>query len=156
MATENTGYKGYSTLLKVANDGNNSPLDINNNLCSESGLPQATKSNTIGDPDYIAPVYDIVTCPTLDTEITPTSYSYDGHYGTMVCAGGGASFVEENVWVLYSDMTPLGFGIYVYDNISLTTLSTITGFKEGNTIYEITNGLITSVTTVGNTCLEFN
>ena len=51
MATENTGYKGYSTLLKVANDGNNSPLDINNNLCSESGLPQATKSNTIGDPD---------------------------------------------------------------------------------------------------------
>ena len=63
MAIVNTGYKGYSTLLKVTNDGNNSPLDINNNLCSESGLPQATKSNTIGDPDYIAPVYDIVTCP---------------------------------------------------------------------------------------------
>ena len=63
MATENTGYKGYSTLLKVTNDGNNSPLDINNNLCSESGLPQATKSNTIGDPDYIAPIYDIVMCP---------------------------------------------------------------------------------------------
>lgn len=63
MALENTGYKGYSTLLKVTNDGNNSPLDINNNLCSESGLPQATKSNTIGDPDYIAPVYDTVTCP---------------------------------------------------------------------------------------------
>ena len=88
----------------------------------------------------------------VDTEITPTLYSYDGHSGTMFCAGGNTSFVEENVWVLYSDMTPLGFGIYVYDNISLTTLSTITGFKKGNTIYEITNGLITSVTTVGNPC----
>ena len=88
----------------------------------------------------------------VDTEITPTLYSYDGHSGTMLCAGGNTAFVEENVWVLYSDMTPLGFGIYVYDNISLTTLSTITGFKEGNIIYKITNGLITSVTTVGNPC----
>ena len=88
----------------------------------------------------------------VDTEITPTLYSYDGHSGTMFCAGGSTSFVVENKWVLYSGVTPLVYGIYVYDNISLTTLSTITGFKEGNTIYEITNGLITSVTTVGNPC----
>ena len=82
MATENTGYKGYSTLLKVTNDGNNSPLDINNSLCSESGLPQATKSNTIGDPDYIAPVYDIVTCPLPVSGITVTSiYSLTSQCG---------------------------------------------------------------------------
>lgn len=88
----------------------------------------------------------------VDTEITPTAYSYEGHSGTFFCAGGNTSFIEENVWILYSDMKPLGFGIYVYDNISLTTLSTIIGFKEGNTIYEITDGLISLVTTVGNPC----
>lgn len=64
MAIENTGYKAYTNLLKVTNDGTNRPLDINNNLCSESGLPQATKTNTIGDPDYASPVHDIVACPT--------------------------------------------------------------------------------------------
>lgn len=63
MASENTGYKGYLTLLKVTDDGTNRPLDANNNLCSESGLPQATKPNIESDPDYVAPVYDLTACP---------------------------------------------------------------------------------------------
>lgn len=48
MALQNTGYKGYSTLLKVTSDGR--ALDINNTLCSVTGLPQSTKANSPGDP----------------------------------------------------------------------------------------------------------
>ena len=63
MAIENTGYKVYTNLLKVTNDGTNRPLDINNNLCSESGLPQAIKDNLITDVDYIPPFEDLTACP---------------------------------------------------------------------------------------------
>ena len=80
MATENTGYKGYSTLLKVTDDGTSRPLDINNNLCSVSGLSQATKTNTIGDPDYIAPVYDIVMCPLPTMEVFTPKWLGTGEY----------------------------------------------------------------------------
>ena len=84
----NTGKKVYVTLLKVTNDINEYPVDINGNLCSISGLPQATKSNTIGQPDYIAPVTDLITCPIPTTTTTTTAapsaiptyidiYSYD-------------------------------------------------------------------------------
>src|SRR6476646_3384535 len=61
----NTGYKIYTTLLKVSNDGNNYPLDDNDELCSISGLPQSSKTNTFGDPDYIEPSLDYSSCPVL-------------------------------------------------------------------------------------------
>jgi hypothetical protein len=53
----NTGNKIYTTLLKVVDGGLNDgqALDANNNLISASGLPQASKLNTFGQPDYIAP-----------------------------------------------------------------------------------------------------
>lgn len=101
MSIENTGYKGYSTLLKITNDGNNSPLDINNNLCSESGLPQATKSNTIGDPDYIAPVYDIVTCPLITEEIRVT----DLYGGVENCGFGNDNRVVTSSITLSKPIT---------------------------------------------------
>ncbi len=65
MATTNTGYKAFTTLLKVAHGGphDGEPLDINDHLCSVTGLPQATKSNNVGDPDYIEPVIDEEACP---------------------------------------------------------------------------------------------
>lgn len=73
MATTNTGYKGYSKLLKVTNDGTNRPLDENNMLCSETGLPQSIKDNIISDPDYFAPIQDLVSCPTNTTHPTPVN-----------------------------------------------------------------------------------
>lgn len=80
---ENTGYKAYATLSKVTNDGTNRPLDINNNLCSESGLPQAIKANNDSDPDYIAPILDTVSCPVgsaLTDIIEDNSGVCDGYY----------------------------------------------------------------------------
>lgn len=113
MATENTGYKGYSTLLKVANDGNNSPLDINNNLCSESGLPQATKSNTIGDPDYIAPVYDIVTCP-----LPYFAYNFSTLTNNNTVTACGYAFGLT----LYSADNLLDVGSILYTDTELTSV----------------------------------
>jgi hypothetical protein len=60
---ENTGYKAYAKLLKITDDGTNRALDVNGNLCSESGLPQAFKANVDTDPDYIAPIEDTEFCP---------------------------------------------------------------------------------------------
>lgn len=64
MAT-NTGYKGWLTLLKVVDGGayDGQALDENDNLCSQSGLPQASKPNNTGDTDYIAPILDETSCP---------------------------------------------------------------------------------------------
>ena len=119
MATENTGYKGYSTLLKVTNYGNNSFLDINNNLCSESGLPQATKSNTIGDPDYIAPVYDTVTCPIPNPpDDDPNNYTYyEAEYYDCVSETCGT---EANPLWVFTLNTGLTKNMYYYysDNVT--------------------------------------
>lgn len=65
MASENTGYQAYRKLLKVVDGGphNGEPLDINNSLCSVSGLPQDSKDNNTGDPNYIDPVLNTEDCP---------------------------------------------------------------------------------------------
>jgi len=68
-----TGYIVYPTLIKVSDDVDEFPLDVNNNKTVDSGLAQDSKDNDIGDPDYIAPVYDDETCP-LDGDITITEY----------------------------------------------------------------------------------
>ena len=146
MATENTGYKGYSTLLKVTNDGNNSPLDINNNLCSESGLPQATKSNTIGDPDYIAPVYDIVTCPlpvltNKVTSLTATSY-LDGNY-----------FINLNLTLQYSVLvnTTLNIDIDTGSGVFTSSVSISAGNNVGSN--NIDTGSTNDPSPVNNSCI---
>lgn len=56
-------------LLKVTNDGLAQPLDVNDNLCSQSGLPQFEKSNEIGTEGYISPVFDTSSCPISATPI---------------------------------------------------------------------------------------
>lgn len=59
----NTGNKIFNKLVKVTNDINEYPLDINDELCSVTGLAQAEKTNTLGDPNYIAPFQDLTSCP---------------------------------------------------------------------------------------------
>lgn len=63
MATQNTGNKGYRKLVKVTTDGTDRPLDDNNMLCSDTGLPQSIKDNLITDVDYIPPFEDLTACP---------------------------------------------------------------------------------------------
>lgn len=83
----NTGNKIFTKLVKVTNDINEYPLDINDELCSATGLAQAEKTNTLGDPNYIAPFQDLTSCP-----LTPTSYKIKTLTPTttseqVVCAG---------------------------------------------------------------------
>lgn len=59
----NTGFKEYNYILKVTDDANEFPLDINNQLCSVTGLPQARKENLTSDPNYISKLFDINSCP---------------------------------------------------------------------------------------------
>lgn len=48
----NTGYRITPTLRRVTDDVNEFPLDINDQLCSVTGLPQATMPNPSSSPDY--------------------------------------------------------------------------------------------------------
>lgn len=59
----NTGMKLYNVLLRVSDDAFEVPLDANGNPTSVTGLPQDTKANASGDPDYIAPFENLTDCP---------------------------------------------------------------------------------------------
>lgn len=74
----NTGQKIWLTLKKVTNDVDEFPLDVNNNLCSASGLPQDTKVNMEGLPDYLPNETDITSCPitTLSPEEPQVELNY--------------------------------------------------------------------------------
>jgi hypothetical protein len=108
----NTGYKGYSTLLKV--DSLDRPLDINNNLCSESGLSQDTKPNTIGDPDYVAPVLDTTACP---LPITSTAYPFSETPDTNPSVACTFNADDDT---LYSADAVLTIGSILYTDALLT------------------------------------
>lgn len=62
-AGANTGKVQYNILMKVSNDINQYPLDVNNQRTVDTGLAQQTKPNTVGNPDYVQPYVDTVTCP---------------------------------------------------------------------------------------------
>jgi len=66
----NTGYAIVLTLKRVRLDIVDTehpfyrePMDENGIPCRLSGLPQETKVNDIGDPDYIAPYENLDACP---------------------------------------------------------------------------------------------
>ena len=146
MAIENTGYKAYTDLLKVTDDGTSRPLDINNNLCSESGLPQATKSNTIGDPDYIAPVYDIVNCPlpvltNKVTSLTATPY-LDVNY-----------FINLNLTLQYSVLVNTIFNIEIDTGggVFTSSVSISAGNNAGSN--NIDTGSTNDPSPVNNSCI---
>ncbi|MDN5288985.1 MAG: hypothetical protein JWR38_5259 [Mucilaginibacter sp.] len=70
MATVNTGNIIVVRLKRVRADITNTadphyrePVDSNGVPCRLSGLPQATKANSQGDPDYIAPYQNLAACP---------------------------------------------------------------------------------------------
>jgi hypothetical protein len=93
----NTGNKVFSRLLKVIDDGTDRPLDVNNELCSVSGLPEVRKDNTSGDPDYIAPSQDLNACPL--PQPTMTDYYFEGVYELNDPAhpnGGSLNYVDSN------------------------------------------------------------
>lgn len=117
MATENTGYKAYRKLAKVTNDGTNRALDINDQLCEETGLPQHIKDNIISDPNYIPPVYDIISCP-----ITPISYllniSEEYISGTDVLLGCDLIVHNATGYTANQIITP---GTVIYRDAALTT-----------------------------------
>lgn len=68
---DNTGYLIQPKLKKVTDDANELPLDVNNELCSESGLPQDTMDNPINDITYR--VYNPTACP---VDHTPDIFVY--------------------------------------------------------------------------------
>lgn len=61
--SQNTGYLIITKLVKVSDDVNQYPLDVNGMRTSDSGLPQANKPNIDTDPDYIPKMFNLGYCP---------------------------------------------------------------------------------------------
>jgi hypothetical protein len=80
------------------------------------------------------------------------NFSFQGTEGVLSCNSGFQSFEDLNPKTLYCASSALSMGISVYDDISLSTLTTISGFRNGTTVYEISSGIITLVNTIGNGC----
>lgn len=59
----NTGNALYATLLKVSNDINTYPLDVNNHKTADTGLSQASKANSSMDADFIPAFSSPISCP---------------------------------------------------------------------------------------------
>jgi hypothetical protein len=56
--SDNTGYKGYANLEEYY---------LDNGIATG-----VTKTNDVSDPDYVAPVYDLVNCPLRSLSATPS------------------------------------------------------------------------------------
>lgn len=140
----NTGYKIYTTLLKVSDDVNQHPLDVNGQLCSISGLPQDSKSNTSGQPDYVAPTLDYTLCP-----VNTPSNGIELRFG-IIETGICTNFPE----LCYTASNILDTGSEIFIDISMSIpYSGSANFVVkaiGGSIYNLTGNLVNAST--GNLC----
>lgn len=134
----NTGYLIQPILKKVTDDINQFPLDINNQLCSVSGLPQATVANTIDSPSY--KVLNTTACPvgevTLVGEITEPTPQMGGtnRYGAKFT-------LSESVW---EDLN-IDFSItYEDSSSSLSSYSGSLNLVAGDNVVETDGFVVTN------------
>ena len=87
----NTGYKGYSNLeWYYVGDG------------AATGV---TKANTVGQADYVEPVYDTISCPVANSIISINPYSllfnpYSGSQDVEITSNyDDLSFVSNATWI---------------------------------------------------------
>jgi len=138
----NTGKKVYATLLKVVNGGPNDgqALDANNQLVSVSGLPQASKTNTLGQPDYIVPVTDTVACP------IPSSYAI-----SLKIASTAVAVCTATAQTYYTYNGLIASGTEIFTNSALTIAyaggGTFVVVASGGTVYNLTANLVGNATT---------
>ena len=118
----NSGYKGYTTLEEYYVDDN-----------SATGT---TKPNVSTDPDYIAPVYDDISCPVINTTIALDQYSISPSQAQ------GTSYVA-----ITSNYDELNFGVDVaWIGLVPSAYSenlTLAIYIDENTTFAVRYGLIT-------------
>lgn len=146
----NTGFLIQPKLKKVTNDLNEFPLDVNNELCSVSGLPQATMNNPIDSSTYR--ILNTGTCPvdpSDEVELT-ISGEYDGistFYFNAILSESLSENIEIEVDYSFKDGSAVTPGFPFLMNIT-------TGATTGNTtqIYDA----ISTVTDIQITVLGVN
>ena len=80
------------------------------------------------------------------------SYRFTGIKGQVECVGGEIDFISEGPITLYASTPVLDIGVELYTDSELTTLTTIDGFRDGTTIYNINTGFISDITTINDPC----
>lgn len=110
----NKGYIIVKTLKKVVDGGpdDGEALDVNNNLTADSGLPQATKANVDGDPDYVPQEYDTDVC-IVNPFLLAETYRVSGISDEDVCSEDDV--VESLFTINSSGVVDVGDYLYVLD-----------------------------------------
>jgi len=81
-----------------------------------------------------------------------TTYSFVGQQGTVTCSGGTTGFTSSGSITLYASVSVLAVDVDLYTDAALTTLTTISGFRKGVSVYSITSGAIDMISSIGSPC----
>jgi hypothetical protein len=127
----NTGNRIFSRLLKVIDDGTDRPLDVNNILCSVSGLPEVRKDNISGQSDYIAPTQNLTLCPlpappaSNRQDIYMINYNSDNTFNVInaVLINSFDIFTDTGVFPIYGGLSGEGF-VNNSDTLAIITVQT--------------------------------
>ncbi len=113
----NTGYKAFSL--------------VESYYVGDGVATGFYKNNVVGDPDYVAPIYDIVTCPLADTTppSTPSSPVYIGGSTSSITLAWTAS--TDNAAVAGYSIAVTGVGTFTTAGTDIT----IDGLSAG-TVYD--------------------
>lgn len=143
----NTGFLIQPTLKKVTNDVNEFPLDINNELCSISGLPQATMANPIDSDTYR--ILNTTACPVDPSdEVTLTvigSYSeLDGRFvflATLSAPLDNDLTIGFNYTFEENGFTSVGLGQIIVINLGTTDGTTEQPYSSSATISNVVTNI---------------
>lgn len=142
-AGDNTGFLIQPKEKKVTNDVNEYPLDINNDLCSVSGLPQALRNNPIDSPTYR--ILNTTACPVDPSEEVQLLIfgTYNNGTQSFEFNGSISEVLTENLTVAFTTtykengIEYLGVG----DTFTITAGST----TYSNSIYFPISGVVTDI-----------
>ena len=82
----------------------------------------------------------------------PVSYPFSGIGGSITCTSGEIDIIESGPITLYASTNTITDGTNLYIDANLTILTTIGAFKRAGLIYELNDGNVDIVYTIGSPC----
>lgn len=82
----------------------------------------------------------------------PVSYPFSGVGGSITCTSGEIDIIPSGAITLYASTNTITIDTYLYTDAYLTTLTTIGAFRRSGNIYEIGDGIVGIIYTIGSPC----
>lgn len=138
-AINTTGFTGGA--ITIASGGQSLTFTPNGNL-----ITSQTITYTITDSTGASDTANIV------IEVKNNSFSSSGTFGQVTCNDGSIGFITQGTITLYHETSSIVDGTELYLEPTLITLTDKAAFKKGATIYELSDGVVSFINSVGNPC----